>query len=209
MTRAAALAMLTLLAACETMEPSGDPFKPVQPKAASTAAAASVGSTAEPVGPQGGFDFEAQGRDDEGSADSDPDLEDLYAGLGIEKSPEGEDEEAAEPVAPVAPPQPIDRPAALPAAPVKQPWQPGVAIPGSWGVRLVSTVSDAQPPRAILGMPDGSEQVVQPGTLLPSVGVVVLAVGQDAVQVAEIVPDGDRAKVSSYVLTALYPSGPE
>ena len=36
-----------------------------------------------------------------------------------------------------------------------------------WPVRLVQTLPDTQPPRAILGLPDGRELVVSPGTLIP------------------------------------------
>ena len=36
-------------------------------------------------------------------------------------------------------------------------WTPGTPVLGSWGVRLVSTVTNAQPPRAILGLPSGEE----------------------------------------------------
>ena len=75
----------------------------------------------------------------------------------------------------------------------------------SWGVRLVSTVVDAQPPRAILGLPDGSEAVVKPGSLLPDVGIVVLAIGKDQVQIAEVTAEGDHARVVTRTVTSMYP----
>jgi hypothetical protein len=75
----------------------------------------------------------------------------------------------------------------------------------TWGVRLVSTVVDAQPPRAILGLPDGSEAAVRPGTLLPDVGVIVLAIGQDQVQIAEVKPNGDHARITTRMVTSMYP----
>ncbi len=191
---------LLMFVGCEQIESSGDIFAPRAPSASSETAT-------EPVGPQGGFDFDADAREvPDVDADSDPevDIEATYAALGIDPSPASAPDREPAPVTAVAA---ADLPVVVPAAPVQQPWQPGVAIPGSWGVRLVSTVVDAHPPRAILGMPDGSETVVQPGTLLPSVGVVVLAIGRNAVQIAEIVPEGDRARVKSQVITALYPNG--
>ena len=79
-----------------------------------------------------------------------------------------------------------------------------VPVPGSWGIRLVSTTVQADPPRAILGFPDGHEVTVRAGTLLPDEGVVVLAVGTNAVQVAEIVAAGDHARVQTQLITALF-----
>jgi hypothetical protein len=66
-------------------------------------------------------------------------------------------------------------------------------------------VADAQPPRAILGLPDGRELVVTPGTLLPDARLVVMAVGRDMVQIAEVTPVGDHADVVSRTLTPMYP----
>lgn len=112
--------------------------------------------------------------------------------------------EAAPLVAPVsAPPRATEAPAPIP-APQAMPAPPPASV--SWGIRLVSTVSDAQPPRAILGLPDGTEKVVQAGDLIPEVGVVVLAIGRDQVQVAEIVAQGDHASVSSRMIGALFPT---
>ena len=82
---------------------------------------------------------------------------------------------------------------------------PSQPLIGNWGLRLVSTVSDADPPRAILGFPDGHEEVVQAGALLPAEGVAVLAIGKDMIQIAEIIPAGDHARVESRVITALFP----
>lgn len=73
-----------------------------------------------------------------------------------------------------------------------------------WGVRLLSVIPDSQPPRAVLGLPDGREVVVSPGAMLPEAQVVVLAIGRDAVQIAEVLPDGDRAVVRSQMLSPLY-----
>jgi len=73
-----------------------------------------------------------------------------------------------------------------------------------WPMRLVSVVSDAQPPRAILGFPDGREIVVSPGRLLPDDGLVVLSVTPHQVQLARIDAEGDHAVVSSTTLQSQY-----
>lgn len=110
-------------------------------------------------------------------------------------------------------PAPVDEPVqdealAIPAeeAPEVATWAPGTPIPGSWGVRLLNTLPEAQPPRAVLGFSDGAEVVVQPGTMIPYAGVVVLAIGRDAVQIAEITPMGDRTRIDTQTLQALYPA---
>jgi hypothetical protein len=43
--------------------------------------------------------------------------------------------------------------------------------------------------------------------LLPEAGIVVLAVGRDAVQVAEIIPAGDHARVETRILEPLFRQG--
>ncbi len=144
------------------------------------------------------FDFDADAPSDEPGAERSDD--ELMAAMGV----------AAMPVVPapepVVAPEPVIEILPVPGIAPALAWQPGDALPGGWGVRLVSTVTGAQPPRAILGLADGTEMVVEPGTLLPDARLVVLAIGRDAVQVAEVVPEGDRARVESRVLSALYPS---
>lgn len=78
--------------------------------------------------------------------------------------------------------------------------------PLSWGVRLVSVVPGAVPPQAVLGLPNGQSQVVRAGDLLPDVGIVVLAIGVDRVQLAQVKPAGDHAEIDSVQLTAMYPT---
>jgi hypothetical protein len=93
---------------------------------------------------------------------------------------------------------------AVVADPVAAPF--GVALAPSWGVRLVSVVPGASPPQAILGLSDGSSQVVTAGDLLPAVGIVVIAIGKDRVQLAQVKPAGDHAVVESIQLSAMYPA---
>lgn len=73
-----------------------------------------------------------------------------------------------------------------------------------WGVRLVATLPAAQPPRAVLGLPTGKEVVVSPGSMVPEVGVLVIAVGQGTVDLALVTPEGDHARVEQRTLHAQY-----
>jgi hypothetical protein len=73
-----------------------------------------------------------------------------------------------------------------------------------WPLRLVSTVHQAQPPRAILGLPDGRELVVIPGEMLAEERLVILAIGDGIIQVAKIGANGDHAEIDSRTLTAQY-----
>ncbi|MCK6522547.1 hypothetical protein L6R49_14040, partial [Myxococcota bacterium] len=84
---------------------------------------------------------------------------------------------------------------------------PAVGLPTqpAWAVRLLMTLPQAQPPRAALGLPSGEERVVSPGSMLPEVGLIVIAVGADSVQLARVTPAGDHAVVEPLTLTAQYP----
>jgi hypothetical protein len=197
---AAILAFGLVLAACQPVPASSDVFAPAREKKAPAPRPPEGGTPtdaapAEAAATAGGFDFEGEDRpDDEAKPPKDAaplTPAEMFQGLGLGDAPP-QVEKPAEPA-----------PAAAP-APAAPQWT-GSAPPVSWGVRLVSTVPDAQPPRAILGMADGKEAVVTPGTLLPDARIVVLAVGRDVVQVAEVTPEGDHARVATYLLQALYP----
>ncbi len=88
---------------------------------------------------------------------------------------------------------------------------PAVGLPSEpvWGVRLLSTLPQAVPPRAALGLPSGEEVVVAPGSMLPEVGMVVIAVGDDTAQLAKVTPSGDHAVVETTTLSAQYPHSSE
>jgi hypothetical protein len=196
---------LLVLGACEATTPQGA----FEPRAVATAVAPTADET------DGADEAETPDEDDPFADEVDPDEqgdveelspEELYRALGA--GSEGDFDaalaEGGEPM--ITSPAAVAAPVEAVAAPVAavQRWQAGQPMAGSWGVRLVSTVNGALPPRAILGLPDGSEKVVQPGDLLPSVGVVVLAIGQDVVQVAQVTPVGDHARVESTLLPAMY-----
>ena len=94
--------------------------------------------------------------------------------------------------------EPEEAPAPLPEA-VGLPSEP------AWGVRLLQTLPSAQPPRAALGLSNGDEIVVAPGSMIEDAGLVVIAVGDQTVQLAKVEAVGDHAEIETVTLHALYP----
>ncbi|MCP4808743.1 MAG: hypothetical protein GY913_16160 [Proteobacteria bacterium] len=90
-------------------------------------------------------------------------------------------------------PEPVDAPPAV-----------GMPSEPAWGIRLMQTLHTASPPRAALGLPNGDEVVVAPGSILADVGVIVVAVGDGMVQLAHVQPEGDHAEIETVTLTAQY-----
>lgn len=185
------LPLLVLAAACEPMEPSGDPFAPA--KVAPPAAA--------PVDPALAFPEEPAVQLSSEEMQGAPGAE----GAAVLAEAAGVDTDA------LAAAEPVEEPAAAAAAPAAPaPAAPPVGVPSpvQWPVRLVSTIPQAQPPRAVLGLPGGEERVVSPGSILADQGLVVMSVTGDRVQLAKIEAAGDHARIATVELTSQYPSGP-
>ena len=72
-----------------------------------------------------------------------------------------------------------------------------------WGLRVLSTLSETTPPRAVVVLPDGSEEVVRPGSMLPHAGVVVLSIAKDVVEISEIESQGMYASIRTRSIQAL------
>ena len=106
-----------------------------------------------------------------------------------------------------APAEPVVVEAAAP--PPEAPPAVGLPTQPAWAVRLLMTLPQAQPPRAALGLPSGEERIVSPGSMLPELGLIVIAVGADSVQLARVTPAGDHAVVEPLTLTAQYPIQPK
>jgi hypothetical protein len=110
--------------------------------------------------------------------------------------------------APMTPPTPAPKVAPVPApAPSPAPMWDGTGPlegTGTWGVTLLATLLDVQPPRAVVSLPDGTERVVQPGTFLPEHRLVVLAIGRDAVQLAHIEPMGFKSRIETSTIRSLF-----
>jgi hypothetical protein len=101
----------------------------------------------------------------------------------------------------------VDTLAAKPGDAIPEAPSPAVGLPPQtrWPVRLVSTLPQAQPPRAILGLPSGKEIVVSPGSMLADEGLVVVSITVGQVELAQIEPAGDHAKITPITLSSQYP----
>ena len=216
------LAWMALGAGCEQVEPSKSPFMPVT---------AEVTASGDAHAPTPGFSNEAplkRSFDGEsmhvesGPADvvaAAKEAEDKATDGGAIKA---EGSMASLLSAALEPGDAADRPAEAPqepsystgaavtgsVVPPSMTTSPPVADPtqvgGGWPVRLVKTVRDAQPPRAILGLPSGKEIVVTPGSMIPEEGLVVVAIGPDKVQLSQVKPQGDHASITSFTLQSMY-----
>jgi hypothetical protein len=193
--------------ACETVESSGAPFQPV---AVAPVASGALGAalTAESDEPPFRMSFDGTTtRVESGPADV---VAEAKAKEAAEREPKAEPgpmdalvaSALAPPTEPLLPPQGAVG-SALPSptsmAPQAEPLQGG-----GWPVRLVKTIPDAQPPRAVLGLPNGKEIVVTPGTMVPEEGLIVVAVGPSRVQLSQVKPQGDHAAITSFTLDAMY-----
>lgn len=186
------LLVLALLCGCEQIEPSGNPLQPVQVTAAQP--------TAVPVHVVDGTVVEEEPEEEAFTLSSEelaPGSEALAEDPPQENASPSLDSvpQAAAP-AEVAPPGPPPAPTST----LGWPQQLGKA----WPVRLVTTVPNASPPRAILGLPDGKEIVVNPGSMVPDLGLVVVAISPGAAELAKIAPAGDHATIESVTLRAQY-----
>ncbi len=207
------LAVLIALTGCEPLPATGNPLQPVPPAPKETAGepGASTGVPEANAGvEQGqddaatsagdGFDFDADGTDgsqeaEEGTPDAADAVEDDPVALLAKQQGEEVETEPAEPEPPPA--EEADKPVYA--------WDPETAPAATWGIRLLSTVNTMMPPRAVIGLPDGSEQVVQPGAMLPELQLVIMAVGDSVIEVAHVEPAGVQAKVETRVVEALFP----
>lgn len=74
---------------------------------------------------------------------------------------------------------------------------------GVWPLRVVKTEANLNPPRAILGLPNGEEIVIRAGMQLPEENIIVMSIGSKAVVLARIHPEGDHARVEHLTLPSL------
>jgi len=186
--------------ACEPTEPSQNIFEPVQIADPTPEPMAASVPASDDLDPEWDVAEDANFVIDSSEMGSDQDDDAADEGVPVEPA----DEQAA--IAPVSDDTPDqNKPSAAPpvATPTAAAPADGASAEG-WPLRLVSTVHQAQPPRAILGLPDGRELVVTPGDILAEEKIVILAIGDGIIQVAEISPNGDHAEIASRTLTAQY-----
>ena len=193
--------------ACERMEPSGDILAPV--KVAASAGGEAAAPAIEELDPDFAVAEPVRISSEElrgsASAHADDAHETAEAGVHGEDTEDGlavaEDEAVVEePEAVATAPAAALAPAPVP---VPVPTPTASAFGAQWPVRLVSTTPTAQPPMAILGFANGETVAVSPGTMVPAHNLVVMAIGQNTVEVARIAPNGDHAVVAQTTLTAL------
>ena len=183
----------TVMVACQQVTPDGDPLQPVvidaeeptedavdEPEDASDEEVFRISSEelAEIANVDGPTEAPSEKVTQEEVANSNP----------VETKSETPKVEAVSPAAPVGP--------------GSSGW--GDVIGKAWPVRLVTTVPNATPPRAILGLPDGREVVVNPGSMVPDMGLVVVAIAPDSAELARIAPAGDHATIETMTLRAQY-----
>jgi hypothetical protein len=182
---------LALLLACESVEPSGSVFSPVAPPEKPEA-------PAPPADPEWEIPkdlpaFSSEELQKTGTSNPATDL------FGNPVSGEKGNIEGAPSLAAAAP---IDAP-----VPPKAPPATGQRS-DPWPVRLLATLPDAQPPRAIVGLANGEEKVVAPGSILAEQGLVVMSISDGTVELARITPAGDHAQIDSVQLSAQYAVAP-
>lgn len=192
--------VFTALFGCQQLPATGDPLAPAPVTKKVAPASASTGSddgdAEATAGDQGGFDFDADAEEIEGSDLPDDPAAILAMQQGLDAVPPAPEPVAAEPV-PMAEPVPgLALPAELPSMPT---------LDRDWGLRLMATVHNVEPPRAILGLPDGTEAVVTAGTMLPEQNAIVMAVGRQQIEIAWVTPNGYQARIETERISALYP----
>ncbi len=192
---------LLLLLACEAMESSGRPFDPVP--AAAPAAAVTPAAAVAPEAGAAPTSVAKPGDPDWSFPVSPPEV---ISSEELQKKEEGTvaTDLFGNPISSSPTPAPSGTLIEAPVAPLL----PISNLPGDpWPVRLVATLPMAQPPRAVIGLANGDEKVVSPGSILADQGIVVLSVSTDRVQLAKIEAAGDHARISSIELSAAYPTG--
>lgn len=188
------MSWLFLLAACTETPTSGHPFEPVPVEAVAPA------SKVAPVG------------DDRFASGEEAPFRISSEEMAAKASGGASGSEEAAASGPLAPSDaaiagggaPLAAPAAATTPAVAAPALTAVAATAGFPVRLVSTIPQAQPPRAVLGLADGSEVVVSPGSVLGPEGLVVMAVLDGKVQLARVRAAGDHATIDPVEITAQY-----
>ena len=186
---------LMCLIGCEQIEPAGDPLRPV-----------AIEEGAPPVDVTEAVMEAEDLEEEEGFTISSEELAAIADGGNAEALPPPPEEGTKDTPSEAAPPPPPPQAAAPPTPQAGT--MPATGWPQTlgkaWPVRLVTTVPNASPPRAILGLPDGKEVVVNPGSMVPDLGLVVVAISPGSAELAKIAPAGDHATIESITLRAQY-----
>lgn len=198
-----------LLGACESIPPSGEPPWRVVAVAEEAEAPEPVAPTPAAVTPPEPEAPDVPGEEPSEVAPVAPEASAPEAAeadtLALQAMLLGKPAPATPP--PAFPPPSESAPASAAPEARAEVWDPESPLPeATFGVRVLSTLSNLQPPRAVLGLPDGSETVVQAGTILPDQQVIVMAIGRDVVQLARVVPQGYYARIETQNVQSLFPT---
>jgi hypothetical protein len=181
---------LTLLVACEQVAPTGNPLE-----------AAVVNAPPPVVAAQA--EIEPEEEEEVPFSISSEELATMGEGEDVAPaSPEATGDSPSSQTPPPPPPPVQAAPPAPPPPTTSQGWPQ--TLGKAWPVRLVTTVPNAVPPRAILGLPNGKEVVVNPGSMVPELGLVVVAISPGSAELAKIAPAGDHATIESVTLRSQY-----
>ena len=188
------LPIILMLIGCEPVTPSGNPLEPatVAPSASQPAAIPAEQDVADEA---------KETADEEGEGTFTISSEELNQ-LANGELPTKEEPVAEEPEEKANAEDAADTPPVAKTEPESSGWSQ--AVGKAWPVRLVTTVPNASPPRAILGLPNGKEIVVNPGSMVPDMGLVVVAISPNSAEIARIAPAGDHATIESMTLRAQY-----
>jgi hypothetical protein len=190
------LPIIFMFIGCEPVTPSGNPLEPatVAAVASQTVAPAATEDAAD-----GAQEEQEEAQEDAKFTISSEELNQLAKGeIPGTEEPEAEVAEDKPSAEDVTETRPVPETAEPPTSGWKQ------AVGKAWPVRLVTTVPNATPPRAILGLPNGKEIVVNPGSMVPEMGLVVVAISPNSAEIARIAPAGDHATIESMTLRAQY-----
>ena len=149
--------------------------------------------------------------------DTAPEDTEDHSGHDSEHGTASESAPETEPVAEPAPPADVEPPVEEPDEPsdaasvspdaakdVDPTGSAQISVANNWPLRLVKTMPETNPPRAILGLPTGEEIVVNPGTMIPAHRLVVTSIGPRTTDLVLIEPEGDHTAISSISLQTQY-----
>ena len=196
-----------LVVACQQVAPQGDPLQPVSVVPDGSVESVDVPEGSEEVDESEEEVFTISSEELLEAANKaipDADTEknaDNGESISATVAPQ---EPASSPTAQAVPPATATASSPTPVSPVAAAAGWGEVIGKKWPVRLVTTVPNATPPRAILGLPDGREVVVNPGSMVPDMGLVVVAIAPNSAELARIAPAGDHATIETVTLRAQY-----
>ncbi|MFT5686866.1 MAG: hypothetical protein ACI8RZ_007823 [Myxococcota bacterium] len=198
---------LLLLTGCEKMDEPGPMFSAVEVETSSEAV------VPEPDSEGSGSDFEfpepqviSSDELNSGNIDGQDPVEGSDPVAVVEGGSEPTTIETTEPITVTLTSETPTTAEPEPAEPVAMASQVSVASMGTsnWPIRLVKTLPETNPPRAILGLPSGEELVVSPGSMVPEHGLVIISIGPNSAQVAQVTPQGDHASISPMTLQTMY-----